>query len=168
VSPCHHLNQNLPPTSVMSSKRAPAFPVPVIAPPRVDDLVNRMQGLDFGPPSHPPPNWAGGFNLPLSTLSQYDPYLSQNKPSMPVTKRPQPSTPPSSYTPPLRRSSPTEMNSAPPMPVPSPYQPPRSDPDLPFINMSTKPIRRRSNPTPQPPAPQEPAGKQWRTKGVYN
>jgi len=106
--------------------------------------------------------------LPLSTLSKYDPYLAQNKISRPGAKKPQPNLPPSSYTPPVGRSSPTEMGAAPAMPVPEPYLPSNSEPALPFINLSTKPTRRRSNPSPQPAAAPSPRGKHCPMKQIKN
>ncbi len=143
------------PLIMTSKQRAPAFPVPAINSTPVDELEARMGGLRVGPPTGPPPGWAGGFNLPISTLSQYDPYLSHNRFS-PGT-RPQPNTPPSSYTPPNRRASPVEKTSAPAMPVPSPYLPSSSDPSLASYDMNPKPSRRKSNPIPQP-APSSSAG----------
>lgn len=150
-----------------SKQQPPAFPVPVTNSPLYDDLSARMRGLNVGPPSGPPPGWAGGFNLPISTLSQHDPYLSQNR----VPGRPQPNTTSGGYTPPDRRGSPAEMTPAPAMPVPSPYLPSSSDPALPSINQSTKPSRRSSTPRPIPsssadpasPAPKRPAARRRST-----
>jgi hypothetical protein len=130
----------------MSSNRAPpAFPVPNIYPP-VDDLSNGFQNMHFPPPTSPPPGFPGGFNIPMSTLIQHDPYLAMNNPYQSRVDKPLPSLPtPLSANarpqPPMRRPNPPQLL-GPPMPMPSHYLASSSAPSL----LVGKPPRRNSLP----------------------
>lgn len=160
----------------MSSKdQPPAFPVPVRPSLQEDELTRQFEGMRFGPPQNPPPGWAGGFaplQIPLSVLSQHDPFLSangyrQDKPlplppqsiqAAPQASGPGPSFPkPSPYGGGGRVGSgygATHANDSGPssgpqmsMPVPTPYSPSSSAPAL--VPPSYPNNRRTSNPLPQ-------------------
>ncbi|KAG8765087.1 hypothetical protein FRC20_007324 [Serendipita sp. 405] len=130
----------------MNTQKAPKFPVPDIELSNEDDLTRKMREMRFGPPSGPPPGWGGGFNptLPLQELFEHDPYL---RISQAGDNKPLPPLPPPSWN-----IGPGRVVPAPPMPLPAPYHPSKSDTAL----APGKFNRRVSAPIPQSPVDSSP------------